>query len=148
MSDWLVIAIGIVVAVGASLGCVAVIRRVQQRPDDLQRMLNRDPLFGKDFFAQYYADLPRRIVFDVRAEFAALLGVPSDFVLPQDKLTSYAPAESAEAMRNYIAALVSSIRDSESSAAIPQELATLDDYIRAAAQLSVAPPLESARKNE
>lgn len=139
MPDWVVITIGAVIAVGAALGCAAVINRVKQRPDEMQRMLNREPLFGKDFFADYYPELPRRIVFDVRAEFATLIGVPSDFVRPQDSLATYTPPESAEAMRGYVALLVSSIRGPQFQAEIPKQLATLDDYIRTAAALA-APP--------
>ena len=145
MPDWLVIAIGLLVAAGTSLGCAAVINRVKQRPDDVQRMLNRAPMFGKDFFSEYYPELPRRIVFDVRSEFASLIGVPSDFVLPQDRLVSYAPPESAQAMRGYVALLVTSVRESETPMQLPQELATLDDYIRAAAEL-IAPPSQTTIK--
>lgn len=139
MPDWVVITIGAVIAVGAAVGCAAVINRVKQRPDAMQLMLNRDPLFGKDFFSTYYPDLPRRIVFDVRAEFATLIGVPSDFVRPEDRLAAYTPPESAEAMRGYLALLVGSIRGPQFQAEIPQQLATLDDYIRSAAALAATP---------
>lgn len=135
MPDWLVIATGIVVAVGASFACVAVINRAKQRPDPLQAILDRPPMLGKDFFDQYYAEFPRTVVFQVRSQFASLTGVPADFLLPQDSLAKLAPAGACEAMRGYILKFGSGIPGTALSLVAPEGMATLDEYIRAAADL-------------
>ena len=130
MPDWLILVTGALIAVGASLGSVALINRAK-KPDPIQLILDRSPMFGKDFFETYYAEFPRHIVFGVRSEFAALVGLPADFLLPGDKLAQLAPAGAPEAMCDYIVALVNRDRPDLGSVVLPGRLATLDDYVRA-----------------
>lgn len=135
MSDALILSIGVLIAIGAAFGCVAVMNRVKKRPGPLQLILDRSPMFGKDFFDTYYADSPRHVVFAVRSEFAVLVGVPADFLLPGDNLAQLAPAGAAEAMRDYIAAFVGSCHERGGSIVVSERLATLDEFIRAAIDL-------------
>ncbi|MGI9101720.1 MAG: hypothetical protein ACR2IF_04665 [Terriglobales bacterium] len=138
MSDSILVIVGVVVAILASFGCVAIMNRAKKRPDAMQNLLDRAPIFGKDFLDRYYPNLPRNLVFEVRSEFARLTGVPADFLLPEDSLAKFAPAGSREAMRGFIAALVSSAplaNQRDPVIQVGEEVATLDDYIRAAVQL-------------
>lgn len=141
MSETLLIAAAVVVTILASLGFVAVMNRVNKRPGIMQGILDREPMFGKDFLERFYTDLPRNVVFEVRSEFARLAGVPADFLLPEDNLARLAPAGSPDAMREFVAALVTSGRrgaQSDAKINLAEDLATLDDYIRATVALCSA----------
>ncbi len=141
MPTSIVIAAGVVVVVIASFACAMMMNQLGKGPDLMQQVLNREPLFGKDFLDRYYSGSPRNLVFQVRSEFARLAGVPADFLLPQDNLAKLAPGGSGEAMRGFIAELISigsTAPQSPGTITVPAQLTTLDDCIRATITLSSA----------
>jgi len=151
MSDAITIGVVLTATVLASLLCVALMNRLGHgggRKDQVQPILDRDPLFGKVFLDRYYPDLPRQIVFEVRSEFARLAGVPADFLLPEDKLSVLGLPSSPLAMQQFITALVNTggrwNEQVESGAYSHENLDTLDECIRAAVELWRAPKQEFA----
>ena len=136
MLDLVPLIIVLAIAAVVTAMAVTILNRRARRPDALQGILERTPLFGKQFVELYYADLPRNVVFEVRSEFARLAGLPADFLLPSDQLTALGAAGSDDVMRGFIAALAGrkgGTAGGGSPEPIPDKLSTLDDCIRAAA---------------
>ena len=129
VSDWLPVFTIFLVLAGASLLGAVIINRIRRPVDKVQPVLERDPVLGKEFREQFYPNLPPFMIFEVRSEFARLAGVPSDFVLPDDRLSMFGAQASAEIMRSFVVELMSA-----SGNAVPDLVAdggqTLDGYIR------------------
>jgi hypothetical protein len=130
--------LGIMLAIAAVVALIAaaILNRREGRPDPIQAVLEREPLYGKQFVERFYSELPRNVVFEVRSEFARLAGLPADFLLPGDRLAALGTAGCDVTMRGFITALVgryAALAGGSSSASLPENMSTLDDCIRAAA---------------
>jgi hypothetical protein len=130
VSDWVSIFTIFLVLAGVSLLGAGIINRIRRPADKVQPVLERDPILGKDFREQFYPDLPPFMVFEVRSEFARLAGVPSDFVLPDDRLVTFGAQASAEIMRSFVVELMSASGNAVPDAAPGEGGQTLDGYIR------------------
>lgn len=131
MSDWFPIFTIFLTLAGASLLFAGVINHIRRPADKVQPVLERNPMIGKDFREQFYPQLPPYMIFEVRAEFARLAGMPSDFVMPDDRLSIFGAQESAEIMRAFVVELMSPSGNAVPDAA-PDRSETLDGYIRLA----------------
>ena len=127
-----------------SLLVVTGINWSRKRPDLMQPVLEREPMFGKDFHQCYYSDLPRNVVFEVRTEFARVMGVPADFVRPEDELARLGVTGGEQAMTESIALLFPYVKNATDDLARSSD-GTLDGYIRSAAALYVAQQLHSSQ---
>ena len=133
MPDLLYIGVILGGTIVLSLLAVIVMNWFGKRPDPMQDVLEREPMFGKDFHAKYYSDLPRNVVVEVRTEFARVLGVPADFTRPEDNLTQFGPRGGDEALRESIKSLFPYTADAADISG-----STLDSYIRATVAIFLA----------
>jgi hypothetical protein len=137
MSDSVFIVAIVGGTVALSLLVIAGINWFRKRPDPMQLVLEREPMFGKDFHEKYYPDLPRSVVFQVREEFSRVIGIPADFIRPEDTLARLGPSGGEEAMEESIALLFPYLENLWNNLARPLE-GTLDGYVRAAAAMYAA----------
>jgi len=131
MSDSLLIAGCGVFAIALALIAARLLRR--QPHDRLEPILEREPIFGKDFHQQFYPDLPRAVIYQLREAFARFAGVPTDFVLPSDELGVLAPG-SDQAMQEFIVMLVAAQGREVKHADAGPPPRTFDDWVRRAAE--------------
>jgi hypothetical protein len=131
VSDWFPIFTIFMILAGASLLFAGVINYIRRPTDNIQPVLERDPMIGKDFRDQFYPQLPPYMIFEVRGEFARLAGMPSDFVMPDDRLATFGAQASAEIMRAFVVELMSPSGNA-APAASSDGSETLDSYIRLA----------------
>jgi hypothetical protein len=136
MSDAVLIALLIGVTVVISIVAVLALRHAGRRPDPTVALLARDPLLGKDYYAQFYATLPRQVVFELRTEFGRLAGVPADFLLPFDQLSKIGTADAKAALQTCIESLIA--HKNLPTAEVAKRLSkcdSLDAYTAAAVEL-------------